>query len=393
MPQVGTSTTQTTQSRVRNNSKISDKEVFHVCVNKTIYAIADLGKWVFDEGKDKWPHDNSQIDLDGLDAIYLKYVDYKKKLQKKTNQTQEPIKYDPKHFTTIRNNQYPPPQQRILPAWFYPDHRASGAFDNLAVTLDGGKQVQTKQTQTSNAQIRQTFNYNTEDQLDDWEIFTVCPDTTIYSIKELGEQVFGENGKDTWEHNGKKISKLDLERIYRAYEEYKKSIGDTTPIPKNVSKVVSNASSSSSSSSSTQSSGLWSAWPSWFSPQETRAINEYEAQHFVYSGGAKKTRKYKKKGGGKEFPVSNKELQNAYRNIHKEVVSRQVIAKEDLETVQELNDKTKESWPIKQRIENSKTTPAGGAKSTKLYKGRKYVVRTGSRGGKYILVKGTKVYL
>jgi hypothetical protein len=36
-------------------------------------------------------------------------------------------------------------------------------------------------------------------------------------------------------------------------------------------------------------------------------------------------------------------------------------------------------------------TPTGGGKKT--YKGRKYVIRTGSRGGKYILVKGNKVYI
>jgi hypothetical protein len=36
-------------------------------------------------------------------------------------------------------------------------------------------------------------------------------------------------------------------------------------------------------------------------------------------------------------------------------------------------------------------TLVGGA--TKAYNGRKYVVRKGSRGGKFILVKGRKVYL
>jgi hypothetical protein len=35
---------------------------------------------------------------------------------------------------------------------------------------------------------------------------------------------------------------------------------------------------------------------------------------------------------------------------------------------------------------------AGGAR-TKKYNGRDYVVRTGSRGGKYITVKGRKVYV
>jgi hypothetical protein len=35
---------------------------------------------------------------------------------------------------------------------------------------------------------------------------------------------------------------------------------------------------------------------------------------------------------------------------------------------------------------------SGGAK-TKKYNGRDYVVRTGSRGGKYITVKGRKVYV
>jgi hypothetical protein len=34
-----------------------------------------------------------------------------------------------------------------------------------------------------------------------------------------------------------------------------------------------------------------------------------------------------------------------------------------------------------------------GGKKHKKYKGRDYVVRTGSKGGKYILVKGKKVYV
>jgi hypothetical protein len=34
-----------------------------------------------------------------------------------------------------------------------------------------------------------------------------------------------------------------------------------------------------------------------------------------------------------------------------------------------------------------------GGKATKVYKGRKYIVRTGSKGGKYILVKGEKKYV
>lgn len=39
------------------------------------------------------------------------------------------------------------------------------------------------------------------------------------------------------------------------------------------------------------------------------------------------------------------------------------------------------------------TAPTGGAKNeTKTYQGRRYVVRKGERGGKYILVKGKRVY-
>lgn len=37
-------------------------------------------------------------------------------------------------------------------------------------------------------------------------------------------------------------------------------------------------------------------------------------------------------------------------------------------------------------------SPISGGGKTK-YNGRSYVVRTGSRGGKYIIVKGKKVYL
>jgi hypothetical protein len=40
---------------------------------------------------------------------------------------------------------------------------------------------------------------------------------------------------------------------------------------------------------------------------------------------------------------------------------------------------------------NNNNDYSGGA--TKVYNGRKYVVRKGSRGGKFILVKGRKVYL
>ena len=34
----------------------------------------------------------------------------------------------------------------------------------------------------------------------------------------------------------------------------------------------------------------------------------------------------------------------------------------------------------------------GGGKSIKKYKGRNYIIRTGSKGGKFILVKGVKIY-
>jgi hypothetical protein len=37
--------------------------------------------------------------------------------------------------------------------------------------------------------------------------------------------------------------------------------------------------------------------------------------------------------------------------------------------------------------------PQAGGKPHKKHNGRTYVVRTGSRGGKYILVKGKKVYV
>lgn len=47
-------------------------------------------------------------------------------------------------------------------------------------------------------------------------------------------------------------------------------------------------------------------------------------------------------------------------------------------------------------VENSSppnTQPTTGGSLKKKYKGRSYVVRTGKRGGKYILVKGNKVYV
>ena len=40
------------------------------------------------------------------------------------------------------------------------------------------------------------------------------------------------------------------------------------------------------------------------------------------------------------------------------------------------------------------TTPIdGGGPIKKTYKGRSYLVRTGKRGGRYILVKGNKIYV
>jgi hypothetical protein len=38
-------------------------------------------------------------------------------------------------------------------------------------------------------------------------------------------------------------------------------------------------------------------------------------------------------------------------------------------------------------------TPASGGKAKKTYKGGSYVVHIGKRGGKYINVKGKKVYI
>lgn len=42
---------------------------------------------------------------------------------------------------------------------------------------------------------------------------------------------------------------------------------------------------------------------------------------------------------------------------------------------------------------SSGTCGQAGGKPHKKHNGRTYVVRTGSRGGKYILVKGKKIYL
>lgn len=39
------------------------------------------------------------------------------------------------------------------------------------------------------------------------------------------------------------------------------------------------------------------------------------------------------------------------------------------------------------------TSATGGGASTKKYNGRSYKIRTGERGGKYILVKGKKIYV
>jgi hypothetical protein len=47
--------------------------------------------------------------------------------------------------------------------------------------------------------------------------------------------------------------------------------------------------------------------------------------------------------------------------------------------------------PDSTKLNLIKTTQTAGGKKT--YKGRKYVIRKGSRGGKYILVKGTKIYV
>ena len=44
-------------------------------------------------------------------------------------------------------------------------------------------------------------------------------------------------------------------------------------------------------------------------------------------------------------------------------------------------------------IEYQSPPTAAGGKRHKKYNGRSYIVRTGTRGGKYILVKGKKIYV
>jgi hypothetical protein len=69
----------------------------------------------------------------------------------------------------------------------------------------------------------------------------------------------------------------------------------------------------------------------------------------------------------------------------------------DRKVVKILDDPTAvfydSATPDSTKLNLIKTTPTqiGGGKKT--YKGRKYVIRKGSRGGKYILVKGTKIYV
>ncbi len=48
---------------------------------------------------------------------------------------------------------------------------------------------------------------------------------------------------------------------------------------------------------------------------------------------------------------------------------------------------------INDAVPTPRVSQADGGKAHKKYKGHSYVVRTGARGGKYILVKGEKVYV
>jgi hypothetical protein len=63
-------------------------------------------------------------------------------------------------------------------------------------------------------------------------------------------------------------------------------------------------------------------------------------------------------------------------------------------TAQEFNagapDPTQTPLPTLTPVQQE---PQAGGKPHKKHNGRNYVVRTGSRGGKYILVKGNKVYV
>ena len=62
--------------------------------------------------------------------------------------------------------------------------------------------------------------------------------------------------------------------------------------------------------------------------------------------------------------------------------------------VRNNNDK-KQVAPSAQVAQVAQVAPSAqaGGKRQKKYNGRLYVVRTGTRGGKYIVVKGKKVYV
>jgi hypothetical protein len=60
---------------------------------------------------------------------------------------------------------------------------------------------------------------------------------------------------------------------------------------------------------------------------------------------------------------------------------------------QECGDEQYCDWDKTCKNRPPNNNNVGGGKKQKKYNGRLYVIRTGSRGGKYILVKGNKVYV
>ena len=64
-----------------------------------------------------------------------------------------------------------------------------------------------------------------------------------------------------------------------------------------------------------------------------------------------------------------------------------------LEYTDEYDTITRKKSNIVLHVEGQSNQDGGKAKPKKTYKGRTYVIRTGVRGGKYIIVKGNKVYV
>jgi division protein CdvB (Snf7/Vps24/ESCRT-III family) len=86
-------------------------------------------------------------------------------------------------------------------------------------------------------------------------------------------------------------------------------------------------------------------------------------------------------------------INNAYQEIYTTLYEGFDLFDEEVD-LDDFKDKLKASISKLEETRDSIILPTQKAgKATKLYNGHKYIIRLGSRGGKYILVKGFKKYI